>query len=362
MSTRERSGRGSSSSSSSSSSSVVSFARVASTFALAFASTAVGVVDAQHPSRSASSSAVNGVLYAPVPHSSSIENDFHAVRCYAAIAAEASRVLVLVDSPQASRTRGRPSVTDFVVPDTTTMQWRRVNQNDDARVRKGDLSWCADLSRHGAQLTAATATEALTRRFKNARRACVGAVSAASDCGVGNDNVRMVLTANVESMRDDLPSALTDLVNRGMIQESFNIPAVAMMGEDETDATLVSSVERNDGVALQEDDIGEDDSYDVTDAAAATVNTHEGHPETKLMTLTSSRMLRASKGIDSSRALIVFGISVGLVGIFINVFAHARHASKQDELACLMVDGVSTYATSSKHQNRASRHNTSANI
>ena len=358
MSTRERSGRGSSSSSSSSSS-VVSFARVASTFALAFASTAVGVVDAQHPSRSASSSAVNGVLYAPVPHSSSIENDFHAVRCYAAIAAEASRVLVLVDSPQASRTRGRPSVTDFVVPDTTTMQWRRVNQNDDARVRKGDLSWCADLSRHGAQLTAATATEALTRRFKNARRACVGAVSAASDCGVGNDNVRMVLTANVESMRDDLPSALTDLVNRGMIQESFNIPAVAMMGEDETDATLVSSVERNDGVALQEDDIGEDDSYDVTDAAAATVNTHEGHPETKLMTLTSSRMLRASKGIDSSRALIVFGISVGLVGIFINVFAHARHASKQDELACLMVDGVSTYATSSKHQNRASRHNTS---
>lgn len=342
---------------------------MASTFALALASSAVVVVDAQHPSsRSASSSAVNGVLYAPVPHSSSMENDFHAVRCYAAIAAEASRVLVLVDSPQASRTRGgRPSVTDFVVPDTTTMQWRRVNQNDDARVRKGDLSWCADLSRHGAQLTAATATEALTRRFKNARRACVGAVSAASDCGVGNDNVRMVLTANVENMRDDLPSALMDLVNKGMIQESFNIPAVAMMGEDETDATLVSSVERNDDAVLQEDDDavlqederGEDDSYDVTDAAAATVNTHEGHPETKLMTLTSSRMLRASKGIDSSRALIVFGISVGLVGIFINVFAHARHASKQDELACLMVDGVSAYATSSKHQNRASRHNRS---
>ena len=359
MCTRERSGRGSSSSSSSS---IVSFARVASTFALAFAT----VVDAQHPSRSeASSSAVNGVLYAPVPHSSSIENDFHAVRCYAAIAAEASRVLVLVDSPQASRTRGRPSVTDFVVPDTTTMQWRRVNQNDDARVRKGDLSWCADLSRHGAQLTAATATEALTRRFKNARRACVGAVSTASDCG--NDNVRMVLTANVESMRDDLPSALMDLVNRGMIQESFNIPAVAMMGEDETNATLVSSVERNDSVVLQEDDqavlqeddIGEDDSYDVTDAAAATVNTHEGHPETKQTTLTSSRMLRASKGIDSSRALIVFGISVGLVGIFINVFAHARHASKQDELACLMVDGVRAYATSSKHKNRASSHNRS---
>jgi hypothetical protein len=310
------------------------------------------------------------VLYAPVPHTSSIENDFRAVRCYAAIAAESSRVLVLVDAPSkpsssssSSSSRGgdRPPVTHFVVPETT-FQWRRVNQNDDARVRKGDMSWCADLSRHGAALTAATATEALQRRFKSERRACVGAVSAASDCGAGNDSVRMVLTAHVENMLDDLPSTLMDLVNRGDIQASFDVPAVAEMGASD-DATQDDDivVQKDDDTVMTDDDVNVEDgvSDDVMDTVALTVNTHEGHPETKRTRL---RAQRSSKTIDSSRALIVFGISVGLVGMFINVFA--RRTSKQDELACLMVDGVSAapYAASTppnKTSDRRDRRNSS---
>ena len=173
----------------------------------------------------------------------------------------------------------------------------------------------------------------------------------------------MVLTAHVENMLDDLPSPLMDLVNRGDIQASFDVSAVAAAMGASDDATQDDDivVQKEGDTVMTEDDVNVEDgvSDDVMDTVALTMNTHEGHPETKRTRL---RAQRASKTIDSSRALIVFGISVGLVGMFVNVFA--RRTSKQDELACLMVDGVSAapYAASTppnKTSDRRDRRNSS---
>jgi len=330
------------------------------------------VARAQHPSRAGpatGATVTNGVLYAPIPHTSSLTNDFNALRCYAAIADRASRALVLMDAPSDG-----PRVVDYVVP-ALARAWRLVNADDDAnvaRARKGDLSWCLDLSRHGAQLTSRTGTEALSRRFSSARRACVVDASSASNCGALDDDVRMVLKQSVGNNLDALPNELMELLRRGDITESVVVSAVASAGDDaneaassemrEESASAASSEMREESASAAASEMREEivltmENHPIVTTEVAAAGLDEtprvlsfarsgGIPETKLKPLATSRPRRPGGVLDSSRALITLGISVGLVGIFMNVFAHARHASKRDELASLMIGRASEYEAS----------------
>jgi len=318
------------------------------------------VARAQHPSRAGpatGATVTNGVLYAPIPHTSSLTNDFNALRCYAAIADRASRALVLMDAPSDG-----PRVVDYVVP-ALARAWRLVNADDDAnvaRARKGDLSWCLDLSRHGAQLTSRTGTEALSRRFSSARRACVVDASSASNCGALDDDVRMVLKQSVGNNLDALPNELMELLRRGDITESVVVSAVASAGDDANEAASSEMREESASAAaseMREEIVLTMENHPIVTTEVAAAGLDEtprvlsfarsgGIPETKLKPLATSRPRRPGGVLDSSRALITLGISVGLVGIFMNVFAHARHASKRDELASLMIGRASEYEAS----------------
>ena len=288
------------------------------------------------------------VLYARVSSSGSLERDVKTLRCYAAIAREASRALVLVED--ATSAEATKPLTDLVAP--VDAAWRRWGEGDDERIKSGDARWCA----HVREAVPRGAAQEVSRRFKRARDACLTFDVAHAKCG---RNVHMVLSTNVEA---DIANSIDveALVKAGLVSKDVVVkPLESEVGANASGANIVSSsVVRNGDneedvatVGLVEDErmrreqevfIGEEESEEMDIEESARV------PETKVLQSVVRRQSNATRNIDTSRALVYFGAAVGLVGFFINSFASARQASKRDELAKLVLHPDSlTYSSPS---------------
>lgn len=304
-------------------------------------------------------------LFVWTPASESLRDDVRALRCYAAVAKEANRILVLSDfgsSSSSSTTNpalgsalvgvvATPSaVTNFVVPSfaggTTWREWRN---GDDVRMKKRDTRWCLEL----AEGTNATeAVEALGKRYRNDRPACARLSTRASEtCG---DDVEMVLTSKVDSM-ETLPDGLLEMLSDGSVKR--NVVANAL---SEHMASKEKEKDAEDAASSETAQIGESastssaSSVDAESSLAQVV--HRAHRASQVERVhmnervadagmpkfeyssASPRLVSKSKSADASRALIFFGLSVAVVGFFINSFGFAHQARRRDELAALIID------------------------
>lgn len=304
-------------------------------------------------------------LFVWTPASESLRDDVRALRCYAAVAKEANRILVLSDfGSSSSSTTTNPAlgsalagvvatpsaVTNFVVPSfaggTTWREWR---SGDDVRMKKRDTRWCLEL----AEGTNATeAVEALGKRYRNDRPACARLSTRASEtCG---DDVEMVLTSKVDSM-ETLPDGLLEMLSDGSVKR--NVVANAL---SEHMASKEKEKDAEDAASSETAQIGESastssaSSVDAESSLAQVV--HRAHRASQVERVhmnervadagmpkfeyasASPRLVSKSKSADASRALIFFGLSVAVVGFFINSFGFAHQARRRDELAALIID------------------------
>ena len=312
-------------------------------------------------------------LFVWTPASESLRDDVRALRCYAAVAKEANRILVLSDFGSSSSTTNpalgsalagvvaTPSaVTNFVVPSfaggTTWREWRN---GDDVRMKKRDTRWCLEL----AEGTNATeAVEALGKRYRNDRPACARLSTRASEtCG---DDVEMVLTSKVDSM-ETLPDGLLEMLSDGSVKRNVVANALSehmASKEKEKDAEDAASNETTrDG---ESEPAPQPESASTSTSSASSVDAesslaqvvHRAHRASQVERVhmnervadagmpkfeyssASPRLVSKSKSADASRALIFFGLSVAVVGVFINSFGFAHQARRRDELAALIID------------------------
>lgn len=316
-------------------------------------------------------------LFVWTPASESLRDDVRALRCYAAVAKEANRILVLSDfgsSSSASTTNpalgsalagvvATPSaVTNFVVPSfaggTTWREWR---SGDDVRMKKRDTRWCLEL----AEGTNATeAVEALGKRYRNDRPACARLSTRASEtCG---DDVEMVLTSKVDSM-ETLPDGLLEMLSDGSVKR--NVVANAL-SERMASKEKEKEKDAEDATSSETTPVGESElapqpeSASTSTSSASSVDAesslaqvvHRAHRASQVERVhmnervadagmpkfeyasASPRLVSKSKSADASRALIFFGLSVAVVGFFINSFGFAHQARRRDELAALIID------------------------
>jgi len=307
-------------------------------------------------------------LFVWTPASESLRDDVRALRCYAAVAKEANRILVLSDfgsstnpalgSALAGVVATPSAVTNFVVPSfaggTTWREWRN---GDDVRMKKRDTRWCLEL----AEGTNATeAVEALGKRYRNDRPACARLSTRASEtCG---DDVEMVLTSKVDSM-ETLPDGLLEMLSDGSVKRNVVANALSEhMASKEKDAEDAASSETTrDG---ESEPAPQPESASTSTSSASGVDAessltqvaHRAHRASQVERVhmnervadagmpkfeyasAAPRLVSKSKSADASRALIFFGLSVAVVGFFINSFGFAHQARRRDELAALIID------------------------
>lgn len=254
------------------------------------------------------------ILYAHVSTNDPMEIQAKTLRCFAAVARRTKRELVVVEKGGELK---EDSVLDFVVPAPETA-WRRWDEGDDERIAQGDAHWCA----HVRHATVASAVMAVEHRFKKVNAACLTFESALPSCG---SDERLVLT--VEHGRPNaLPSEIEALVRAGEVLRDIaaksegeeDVPAVGLTPRDETDSSATNHSEEGANSSLLEQS--------------------ETVPEVKWLRSTWKRQSSSTRTVDTSRALVFFGVAVAMVGFFINSFAFARQASKRDELAALVLD------------------------
>lgn len=309
-------------------------------------------------------------LFVWTPASESLRDDVRALRCYAAVAKEANRILVLSDfgsstnpalgSALAGVVATPSAVTNFVVPSiaggTTWREWR---SGDDVRMKKRDTRWCLELV-EGTNAT--EAAEALGKRYRNDRPACARLSTRASEtCG---DDVEMVLTSKVDSM-ETLPDGLLEMLSDGSVKRNVVASALSenmASKEKEKDAEDATSSETTrDG---ESEPAPQPESASTSTSSASGVDAessltqvaHRAHRASQVERVhmnervadagmpqfeyasAAPRLVSKSKSADASRALIFFGLSVAVVGFFINSFGFAHQARRRDELAALIID------------------------
>lgn len=318
----------------------------------------------------ASTASTMSPLFVWTPASESLRDNVRALRCYAAVAKEANRILVLSDFGSSSSSTnpalgsalvgvvGTPSaVTNFVVPSfaggTTWREWRN---GDDVRMKKRDTRWCLELAEG---MNATEAVEALGKRYRDDRPACARLSTRASEtCG---DNVEMVLTSKVDSM-ETLPDGLLEMLSDGSVKRNVVANALSEhMASKEKDA--------EDAATRETTRVGESEPAPQPESASTSTSAssvdveislaqvvHRAHRASQVERVhmnervaeagmpkfefasASPRLVSKSKSADASRALIFFGLSVAVVGFFINSFGFAHQARRRDELAALIID------------------------
>lgn len=320
----------------------------------------MAAVFATCPTACSGAAAALSPLFVWTPASESLRDDVRALRCYAAVAKEANRILVFADFGSSTSTNpalgsalagvvATPSaVTNFVVPSfaggTTWREWR---SGDDVRMKKRDTRWCLEL----AEGTNATeAVEALGKRYRHDRPACARLSTRASEtCG---DDVEMVLTSKVDSM-ETLPDGLLEMLSDGSVKRNVVASALSehmASKEKEKDAEDAASSETD----LASTSTSSASSVDAESSLAQAV--HRAHRASQVERVhmnervadagmpkfeyasAAPRLVSKSKSADASRALIFFGLSVAVVGFFINSFGFAHQARRRDELAALIID------------------------
>ena len=312
-------------------------------------------------------------LFVWTPASESLRDDVRALRCYAAVAKAANRVLVLsgsggnpalglssshVEDALAGVVAAPSAVTNFVVPSFAGgTAWREWRSGDDLRMKKRDTRWCLELP-EGTNAT--DAVEALGKRYRNDRPACARLSTRASEtCG---DDVEMVLTSKVDSM-ETLPDGLLEMLRDGSVKRSVVASAlsenIGKRSKEKEAEDARSSETMRDGesrTAPQPDPSSMSSASSVDAESAPTHVSHRAYEASQVEKVRMNervadagmpkfkdisappRLVSKSKSADASRALIFFGLSVAVVGFFINSFGFAHQARRRDELAALIID------------------------
>jgi len=312
-------------------------------------------------------------LFVWTPASESLRDDVRALRCYAAVAKAANRVLVLsgsggnpalglssshVEDALAGVVAAPSAVTNFVVPSFAGgTAWREWRSGDDVRMKKRDTRWCLELP-EGTNAT--DAVEALGKRYRNDRPACARLSTRASEtCG---DDVEMVLTSKVDSM-ETLPDGLLEMLRDGSVKRSVVASAlsenIGKRSKEKEAEDARSSETMRDGesrTAPQPDPSSMSSASSVDAESAPTHVSHRAYEASQVEKVRMNervadagmpkfkdisappRLVSKSKSADASRALIFFGLSVAVVGFFINSFGFAHQARRRDELAALIID------------------------
>jgi len=312
-------------------------------------------------------------LFVWTPASESLRDDVRALRCYAAVAKAANRVLVLsgsggnpalglssshVEDALAGVVAAPSAVTNFVVPSFAGgTAWREWRSGDDVRMKKRDTRWCLELP-EGTNAT--DAVEALGKRYRNDRPACARLSTRASEtCG---DDVEMVLTSKVDSM-ETLPDGLLEMLRDGSVKRSVVASAlsenIGKRSKEKEAEDARSSETMRDGesrTAPQPDPSSMSSASSVDAESAPTHVSHRAYEASQVEKVRTNervadagmpkfedisappRLVSKSKSADASRALIFFGLSVAVVGFFINSFGFAHQARRRDELAALIID------------------------
>ena len=312
-------------------------------------------------------------LFVWTPASESLRDDVRALRCYAAVAKAANRVLVLsgsggnpalglssshVEDALAGVVAAPSAVTNFVVPSFAGgTAWREWRSGDDVRMKKRDTRWCLELP-EGTNAT--DAVEALGKRYRNDRPACARLSTRASEtCG---DDVEMVLTSKVDSM-ETLPDGLLEMLRDGSVKRSVVASAlsenIGKRSKEKEAEDARSSETMRDGesrTAPQPDPSSMSSASSVDAESAPTHVSHRAYEASHVEKVRMNervadagmpkfkdisappRLVSKSKSADASRALIFFGLSVAVVGFFINSFGFAHQARRRDELAALIID------------------------
>ena len=312
-------------------------------------------------------------LFVWTPASESLRDDVRALRCYAAVAKAANRVLVLsgsggnpalglssshVEDALAGVVAAPSAVTNFVVPSFAGgTAWREWRHGDDVRMKKRDTRWCLELP-EGTNAT--DAVEALGKRYRNDRPACARLSTRASEtCG---DDVEMVLTSKVDSM-ETLPDGLLEMLRDGSVKRSVVASAlsenIGKRSKEKEAEDARSSETMRDGestTAPQPDPSSMSSASSVDAESAPTHVSHRAYEASQVEKVRMNervadagmpkfkdisappRLVSKSKSADASRALIFFGLSVAVVGFFINSFGFAHQARRRDELAALIID------------------------
>jgi len=312
-------------------------------------------------------------LFVWTPASESLRDDVRALRCYAAVAKAANRVLVLsgsggnpalglssshVEDALAGVVAAPSAVTNFVVPSFAGgTAWREWRSGDDVRMKKRDTRWCLELP-EGTNAT--DAVEALGKRYRNDHPACARLSTRASEtCG---DDVEMVLTSKVDSM-ETLPDGLLEMLRDGSVKRSVVASAlsenIGKRSKEKEAEDARSSETMRDGesrTAPQPDPSSMSSASSVDAESAPTHVSHRAYEASQVEKVRMNervadagmpkfedisappRLVSKSKSADASRALIFFGLSVAVVGFFINSFGFAHQARRRDELAALIID------------------------
>jgi len=312
-------------------------------------------------------------LFVWTPASESLRDDVRALRCYAAVAKAANRVLVLsgsggnpalglssshVEDALAGVVAAPSAVTNFVVPSFAGgTAWREWRSGDDVRMKKRNTRWCLELP-EGTNAT--DAVEALGKRYRNDRPACARLSTRASEtCG---DDVEMVLTSKVDSM-ETLPDGLLEMLRDGSVKRSVVASAlsenIGKRSKEKEAEDARSSETMRDGesrTAPQPDPSSMSSASSVDAESAPTHVSHRAYEASQVEKVRTNervadagmpkfedisappRLVSKSKSADASRALIFFGLSVAVVGFFINSFGFAHQARRRDELAALIID------------------------
>ena len=312
-------------------------------------------------------------LFVWTPASESLRDDVRALRCYAAVAKAANRVLVLsgsggnpalglssshVEDALAGVVAAPSAVTNFVVPSFAGgTAWREWRSGDEVRMKKRDTRWCLELP-EGTNAT--DAVEALGKRYRNDRPACARLSTRASEtCG---DDVEMVLTSKVDSM-ETLPDGLLEMLRDGSVKRSVVASAlsenIGKRSKEKEAEDARSSETMRDGesrTAPQPDPSSMSSASSVDAESAPTHVSHRAYEASHVEKVRMNervadagmpkfkdisappRLVSKSKSADASRALIFFGLSVAVVGFFINSFGFAHQARRRDELAALIID------------------------
>jgi len=312
-------------------------------------------------------------LFVWTPASESLRDDVRALRCYAAVAKAANRVLVLsgsggnpalglssshVEDALAGVVAAPSAVTNFVVPSFAGgTAWREWRSGDEVRMKKRDTRWCLELP-EGTNAT--DAVEALGKRYRNDRPACARLSTRASEtCG---DDVEMVLTSKVDSM-ETLPDGLLEMLRDGSVKRSVVASAlsenIGKRSKEKEAEDARSSETMRDGesrTAPQPDPSSMSSASSVDAESAPTHVSHRAYEASQVEKVRMNervadagmpkfkdisappRLVSKSKSADASRALIFFGLSVAVVGFFINSFGFAHQARRRDELAALIID------------------------
>jgi len=250
------------------------------------------------------------------------------------------------------------AVTNFVVPSFAGgTAWREWRSGDDVRMKKRDTRWCLELP-EGTNAT--DAVEALGKRYRNDRPACARLSTRASEtCG---DDVEMVLTSKVDSM-ETLPDGLLEMLRDGSVKRSVVASAlsenIGKRSKEKEAEDARSSETMRDGesrTAPQPDPSSMSSASSVDAESAPTHVSHRAYEASQVEKVRMNervadagmpkfedisappRLVSKSKSADASRALIFFGLSVAVVGFFINSFGFAHQARRRDELAALIID------------------------